>query len=183
MIDIVEEAPAHTGAREALLDLCFGEARFAKTSERLREGRLPVFAFTGLDETGKLVGTVRLWSIADESGFQSLLLGPLAVDPDCRGLKVGDRLMRHALNQAAVHGHGSVILVGDLPYYARFGFAAGLLDGVCLPGPVDHERFLGVEFAPGHLAGLEGMLCAAGLMDPMANLAAPEDVISVSRSF
>ena len=44
--------------------------------------------------------------------------------------------MRHALNQAALHGHGSVLLVGDLPYYERFGFAAGLLDGVGLPGPV-----------------------------------------------
>ncbi|MCX2722185.1 GNAT family N-acetyltransferase [Roseibium salinum] len=175
MISIVDEAPGHTGAREALLDLCFGEARFAKTSERLREGRLPVFAFVALDESGKLVGTVRLWSVADGSGAQSLLLGPLAVDPGCRGHRVGDRLMRHALNQAAVHGHGSVILVGDLPYYARFGFAAGLLDDVTLPGPVDHYRFLGVEFAPGHLAGLDGLLTAAGAIDPMAAIAVSQE--------
>lgn len=45
MIDIVDEAPDHTGAREGLLDLCFGEDRFRKTSERLREGRLPVSHF------------------------------------------------------------------------------------------------------------------------------------------
>jgi len=181
MIDIVEEVPVHTGARERLLDLCFGEARFTKTSERLREGRLPVFAFVALDESGKLVGTVRLWSVADRSGFQSLLLGPLAVDPDCRGLKVGDRLMRHALNQAAVHGHGSVILVGDLPYYARFGFAAGLLDTVAMPGPVEYGRFLGVEFAPGHLAGLDGLLSASGLMDPAVSLAVPQDLAGLAR--
>lgn len=181
MIDIVDEAPAHTGAREALLDLSFGEERFAKTSERLREGRLPVFAFAALDESGKLVGTVRLWSVADRNGFQSLLLGPLAVDPACRGLKVGDRLMRHALNQAAVHGHGSVILVGDLPYYARFGFEAGLLDDVSLPGPVAYDRFLGLEFAPGHLAGLDGVLSAAGLLDLAAPAAAPEELFTVSK--
>lgn len=168
MIDIVDEAPVHTGAREALLDLCFGEARFTKTSERLREGRLPVFAFTALDEAGKLVGTVRLWSVADRNGASTLLLGPLAVDPECRGQQVGDRLMRHALNQAAVHGHGSVILVGDLPYYARFGFEAGLLDEVSLPGPVDYDRFLGIELAPGHLAGIDGMVLAAGQIDPVA---------------
>ncbi|GAB4532729.1 MAG: N-acetyltransferase [Roseibium sp.] len=182
MIDIVDEAPVHTGAREALLDLCFGEERFLKTSERLREGRLPVFAFSALDESGKLVGTVRLWSVADRNGAQSLLLGPLAVDPTCRGGRVGDRLMRHALNQAAVHGHGSVILVGDLPYYARFGFHAGLLDDVALPGPVQYDRFLGVEFAPGHLAGLDGVLAAAGLIDPAAGLPASDGFPSVSKA-
>ncbi len=168
MIAIAEEVPGHIGAREVLLDRCFGEERFKKTSERLREGRLPVFAFVALDDTGALVGTVRLWAVQDQSGASSLLLGPLAVDPACRGQQVGDRLMRHALNQAAVFGHGSVILVGDLPYYSRFGFAAGLLTSAALPGPVDAGRFLGVEFTSGHLSGLEGMLTAAGQTDPMA---------------
>ncbi len=182
MIDIVEEAPAHAGAREALLDVCFGEARFAKTSERLREGRLPVFAFSALDETGRLVGTVRLWSVADRNGYQSLLLGPLAVAPSCRGQQVGDRLMRHALNQAAVHGHGSVILVGDLPYYSRFGFAAGLLDEVTLPGPVERHRFLGTELAPGHLAGLDGLVTGSGVIDPLSAVTSVDDRFFVSKA-
>lgn len=168
---IVDEASSHFQAREALLDLSLGDGRHLKTSERLREGRLPAFAFTALDDTGALVGTVRLWVVADAFGNQALLLGPLAVDPSKRGNKVGDRLMRHALNQAALGGYGAVILVGDLPYYARFGFAAGLLDDVDLPGPVAHERFLGLEFASGHLACLDGVLCAAGLIDPMASMA------------
>ncbi|WP_244314035.1 GNAT family N-acetyltransferase [Roseibium denhamense] len=112
MIDIVDEALEHASARERLLDASFGPDRRLKTSERLRTGRLPVFAFAALDETGMLVGTVRLWSVADPNGRQTLLLGPLAVAQGCRGQKVGDRLMRHALNQAVIHGHGSVILVG-----------------------------------------------------------------------
>ncbi|KZM49274.1 N-acetyltransferase [Labrenzia sp. OB1] len=182
MIDIVEEAPVHIGARDALLDLSFGEARLAKTSERLREGRLPVFAFAALDNSGKLVGTVRLWSVADCSGCQSLLLGPLAVDPAYRGNRVGDRLMRHALNQAAMHGHGSVILVGDLRYYARFGFAAGLLDDVALPGPVDQDRFLGLEMVRGHLGGLNGLLAAAGNLDPAVAPAPLSNGFSIPRA-
>ncbi|MEO9526276.1 N-acetyltransferase [Roseibium sp.] len=182
MIDIVEEVPAHAGAREALLDLSFGEARLARTSERLREGLLPVFAFVALDATGKLVGTVRLWSVADRSGCQSLLLGPLAVDPGCRGNRVGDRLMRHALNQATMHGHGSVILVGDLPYYARFGFAAGLLDKVVLPGPVDQDRFLGLELVRGHLAELNGVVAAAGSLDPAVAPAPLSNGFSIPKS-
>ncbi|PVB61022.1 N-acetyltransferase [Labrenzia sp. 011] len=182
MIDIVEEAPVHAGAREALLDLSFGEGRRARTCERLREGRLPVFAFVALDESGMLAGTVRLWSVADRGGVQTLLLGPLAVDPGCRGHRVGDRLMRHALNQAAVHGHGSVILVGDLPYYARFGFADGLLEDVTLPGPVDRDRLLGLEFVSGHLAGLGGLLTAAGNIDPDVASAPPSNGLSIPKA-
>ena len=41
MFDILHETPLDVAAREALLDACFGEARFAKTCERLRAGRLP----------------------------------------------------------------------------------------------------------------------------------------------
>ncbi|MES0882860.1 GNAT family N-acetyltransferase [Roseibium sp. SCP14] len=173
MITIVDEAPEHFGARERLLDLCFGDERFAKTSERVREGRLPVFAFSALVETGTLAGTVRLWSVADRNGCHSLLLGPLAVAPCHQGRQVGDRLIRHALGQAATRGHGSVILVGDPAYYERFGFAGGLLGGASLPGPVDTNRFLGLELVAGSLSGLSGELTGTGIADPAHSLAVP----------
>ena len=32
--------------------------------------------------------------------------------------------MNRALAAAAARGHGAVILLGDAPYYARFGFSA-----------------------------------------------------------
>ena len=41
MVTIRHERQTDIAAREALLDQCFGSARFAKTSERLREGRRP----------------------------------------------------------------------------------------------------------------------------------------------
>ncbi|MBO0345285.1 N-acetyltransferase [Roseibium sp. CAU 1637] len=168
MIDIVDETPAHIGAREALLDLSFGPDRFLKTSERLREGRLPAFAYSALDEDGTLVGTVRLWHVVDANGRPALLLGPLAVDATCRAGGVGGRLMRHALNQAALAGHGSVLLVGDFAYYQRFGFLQGCLDGITLPGPVEQARFLAVEFRSGAVSELQGCLQAAGAMDFVA---------------
>lgn len=162
MINIVDEAPMHVGAREALLDLSFGADRFAKTSERLREGRLPAFAYVALEDDGRLVGTVRLWHVVDAGGRAALLLGPLAVSTDCRSGGVGGRLMRHALNQATLAGHGAVLLVGDLPYYERFGFEAGRLAAVSLPGPVEEPRFLALDVRSGTVAGLEGCLRAAG---------------------
>lgn len=158
MITIVNEALEHFSAREVLLDQSFGDDRHLKTCERLRAGRLPVFAYVALDEQDKLVGTVRLWMVDDEAGLSSLMLGPLAVSASMRGLKIGDRLMRHALNQAAAFGHGSVVLVGDLSYYARFGFASGKLDRASLPGPFERHRFLGLDLMLGQVALLKGML-------------------------
>lgn len=168
MFEIRDEAPWECGAREALLDRAFGTARFEKTSERLREGRLPAIALSALavggdsDGEGNLVGTVRLWDVMTGDGRPALLLGPLAVDEGYRGTGVGGRLMRWALNRASVAGHGAVILVGDAPYYERFGFSADLTAGLDLPGPVERHRFLGLELTPGALCGACGCLAAAG---------------------
>lgn len=167
MIEIRDEAPWQHGAREGLLDRAFGAARFEKTSERLREGRLPAFALAASDEeTGALVGTVRLWNVASESGRKALLLGPLAVDAEHRSEGLGGRLMYAALNRAAVTGHRAVILVGDAPYYERFGFSAALTRDLDMPGPVDRSRFLAMELTTGALLGACGMLMADGAFDP-----------------
>ncbi len=54
----------------------------------------------------------------------ALLLGPLAVAPDHKGAGIGSALMRHAIEEAKRLEHGAILLVGDAPYYARFGFSA-----------------------------------------------------------
>ncbi len=161
---IREERASDVGAREALLDKTFGPARFAKTCERLREGRLasPGLSFVAVAD-GALVGTVRLWDI--EIGDRtSLMLGPLAVDTRIRSAGIGAALMEHALGRARKLGHKSVVLVGDAPYYARFGFDAALTEGFVLPGPVDRERFLGLELASGGLRGVKGRIVGTGAL-------------------
>ncbi len=69
MVTIREEMIADVTAREALLDAAYGAARFAKTSERLREGRLPAhgLSLVAVDH-GRLVGTVRLWQVTAGPG-------------------------------------------------------------------------------------------------------------------
>lgn len=170
MFTIDEEAPGEAGAREALLDRVFGPARFAKTSERLREGRLPELALAAHDG-GRLVGSIRLWAVTAGSrrggvGRAALLLGPLAVDPARQGEGIGARLMRSALNRAAVAGHGAVLLVGDASYYARFGFSAALTEGLELSGPVERHRFLGHELRAGALQGARGLVRPSGQLQP-----------------
>ena len=86
------------------------------------------------------------------------MLGPLAVDDTCRGLGVGAALMDRALEIAKARGHGAVILLGDAPYYARFGFTAEKTGELSLPGPFERDRLLGLELREGALDGACGMI-------------------------
>jgi predicted N-acetyltransferase YhbS len=161
-VRVEEEQGFDRRAREALLNEAFGPARFAKTSQRLREGRLPAdgLALVVRDE-GELVGSVRCWNVR-AGAREALLLGPLAVAKSHRSLGIGSMLMREALWRAATRGHKSALLVGDAPYYARFGFEARLTCALELPGPVERARFLGFEITPGALDGTKGMVTATG---------------------
>jgi predicted N-acetyltransferase YhbS len=163
MVTIRHERTADAAAREALLDRCFGPSRTAKTSERLREGRLPAeglsYVATAQD---RLIGTLRLWHVAAGPRRPALLLGPLAVDPDCRNRGIGAELMKRAIAEACRRGHREIFLVGDAPYYARFGFSAALTSQLMLPGPFERHRLLGLTLAQGAAAGAAGLLRPTG---------------------
>jgi predicted N-acetyltransferase YhbS len=162
-------------AREALLDACFGDNRHTRTCQRLRDGRAPAegLALSAVRKEGqaRLVGTVRLWHVS-AGGRSALMLGPLAVDDTCRGLGVGAALTDHALDIAKARGHGAVILLGDAPYYARFGFTAEKTGELSLPGPFERDRLLGLELREGALDGAWGMIAPTGalLLRPEAEL-------------
>ncbi|MGH7016884.1 MAG: GNAT family N-acetyltransferase [Caulobacteraceae bacterium] len=134
-----------------LLDRAFGPGRLAKTAERLREGNRSLRHLSFVAWRGaRAVGCVRLWPIrvGDE---EAILLGPFAVDEGERGNGLGARLIESALDAVAKAGALPVLLVGDLSYYGRFGFAAAR--GAALPGPVDPSRVL-VHGAPVGFGGL-----------------------------
>ncbi|HVK89944.1 MAG TPA: N-acetyltransferase [Mycoplana sp.] len=156
-------------ARERLLERAMGEGRFRKSSEKLRCGRVPAegLALVARDPHGHVIGTVRLWNVeagVDASGnaVPALLLGPLAVDPDHAGKGIGAALMRAAVTEAADRGHGAVLLVGDAPYYERFGFFAKKAQHLVMPGPFERHRFLALELKEGWLEGAAGILVASG---------------------
>ena len=174
MVTIRPEITADFTARERLLDRAFGKNRSAKTSERLREGRVPAqgLAFTAIDAKGRLIGTLRLWEVLAGSAGPALLLGPLAVDCKAQGQGIGAALMQHAIAEAKALGHASIILVGDAPYYTRFGFTHGPVADLHLPGPVDRARFLGLELVPAALDGAEGLVIGCGRREAAEPLAA-----------
>ena len=153
-------------AREALLDACFGVNRHTRTCQRLRDGRAPAEGLAlSVVRQGRLVGTVRLWHVS-AGGVPALMLGPLAVDDSCRKLGVGAALMDQALAAATAFGHGAVILLGDAPYYARFGFSSAKTCALALPGPFERERLLGLELRQGALDSAWGMIAPTGALLP-----------------
>jgi predicted N-acetyltransferase YhbS len=173
-INIRPEKGSDLAAREALLDVAYGASRHIKSSARLRLGRQPVdgLAFVAT-ERGRVVGTVRLWHVAAGRGRPALLLGPLAVHPDCRSRGIGAALTRHAAAEAQRLGHGAVLLVGDAPYYGRFGFSADKTGALRMPGPYERHRLLACELAPGALDGAHGIIHATGVKVPKPEPALP----------
>jgi predicted N-acetyltransferase YhbS len=157
-----DERAGDVGARERLLDAAFGPARVLKTCERLRAGRMAARGLSLVAERdGELVGTVRLWHV-EAGGVPALLLGPIAVDAELRSEGIGRKLMGEALFRAVCRGHKAVLLVGDAPYYERFGFSRSVTRNLVLPGPVEEDRFLGLELEPGSLASARGLVIATG---------------------
>jgi predicted N-acetyltransferase YhbS len=171
MVTIREEKIADIAAREALLDEAYGATRFAKASERLREGRLPADGLSLVAaDRGRLIGTIRLWNISAGPGRDAVLLGPLAVHPSHRNRGIGSALMRRAIARARLAGHGAILLVGDLAYYGRFGFSAAPTGELWMPGRYERDRLLALELAPNALAGSRGLIGATGRLAPKPDL-------------
>jgi predicted N-acetyltransferase YhbS len=175
------ERASDVAAREALLDACFGDNRHMRTCQRLRDGRAPAqgLALSAVRQ-GKLVGTVRLWHVS-AGGTPALMLGPLAVEASSRRFGVGAALMDHALAAAKARGHRAVILLGDAPYYARFGFSAAKTRELTLPGAFERDRLLGLELVEGGLDGAWGMIVPIGAPLPKARASRARKALLVPR--
>lgn len=147
MIDILPLQPAHLPAIESLLDQRFGPARHNRTAYRLRDGAapLPDYSFAAMDGD-RLVGSLQCWPIRLKSVAGSrlpmILLGPVAVAADREGEGIGSMLMRASLAALDDADSPPVLLIGDAPFYGRFGFTAAATRQWELPGPVDHDRLL-----------------------------------------
>jgi predicted N-acetyltransferase YhbS len=162
---ISAETAADISARDRLLDRAMGPNWRRKASEKLRRGRVPAedLAFVARDIKGDIVGTVRLWDVlATGLNGSALLLGPLAVEPSLKGVGIGSALMRHAIHEAERRGDGAILLVGDGPYYERFGFSSEKTGSLAMPGPYDPRRFLALELIAGALDGAHGVLRPSG---------------------
>ncbi|MBP7000531.1 GNAT family N-acetyltransferase [Amaricoccus sp.] len=161
MLRIHTETPQDGADVETLYDLAFAPGRTALSSYRLREG-MPHEAGLSLvarDEWDAVAGAIRYWRVrVGEAGAPALLLGPVAVHPTRQGEGLGGLLIADSLELAAAHGWLRVILVGDEPYYRRFGFTRDAGRALEYPPPTNPDRLLARALAPGGLDGVSGMV-------------------------
>lgn len=173
MWEIRPERPEDEAEIEAVVTQGFGPGRFAKTAYRLREG---VVCEAGLSfvavEDGALCGSIRFWPIVI-GAHPALLLGPLAVQSGERGRGIGIGLMKHGIELARNAGHRAIILVGDLAYYSKVGFARLAPGKAIFPGAVDPERILGLSLNGAPLENLAGDVCRARIDYPVCADSAP----------
>lgn len=160
MYRLEEETEADWWDVEALYDLCFAPGRTALSSYRLRDG-VPTVAALCLvlrDGEGILAGVIRYWPV-EVGGHDVLLLGPVAVHPTRQGEGLGGLLINESIGEARRLGWERVMLVGDAPYYSRFGFRK--LEGVVMPPPTNPDRVLGLELRKGAWQGITGAVTKA----------------------
>lgn len=142
-MELYPETPADQPEVEALLDTCFAPGRTALSSYRLRDGVPPArdLCLVARGSAGEVAGAIRFWPVR-VGAQKAMLLGPIAVHPTRQGEGLGAFLLQSGLDGADRAGVARVLLVGDAPYYGRFGFRR--LSGVVMPPPTNPDRVLGV---------------------------------------
>jgi len=155
MLHITPETPNDTPEVEYLFDLAFAPGRQALSSYRLRDGVPPVAALclVARGDEGALAGAIRYWPVKI-GRYDALLLGPVAVHPTRQGEGVGRLLLGESMELAEALGWERVVLVGDAPYYGRYGFK--LLSDVRFPPPTNPARVLGRALKEGAFEGVSG---------------------------
>ena len=68
-------------------------------------------------------------------------------------------LIHESLAHARVLGWERALLVGDAPYYRRFGFEK--VEGVEMPPPTNPDRVLALELVPGAWDAVRGKVTKA----------------------
>jgi predicted N-acetyltransferase YhbS len=159
VIHLAEETAEDWWEIEALFDLCFAPGREALSSYRLRDGvaRVAELCLVARDGDGTMAAAIRYWPVR-VAGQPALLLGPVAVHPTRQGEGLGALLITESLERAAALGWTRVILVGDEPYYRRFGFGREVARALDYPPPTNPDRLLARALEPGAFEGVSGMV-------------------------
>ncbi len=160
-LTLIPETEIDAPAIERLNERAFGPGRFARSAYRLREGNPPDLGLSFVAFVGTmLVGSNCMTRIAF-GNTPALLLGPLTVDPAFRSRGIGASLVEASLSAARAAGHTLVLLVGDEPYYQRFGFKRVPHGRLEMPGPVDPQRVLVCELQDGAFENVRGQILPA----------------------
>ena len=159
MFRLSQENPEDHDEVEYLLDLCFAPGRTALSSYRLRNGvpKVAELSLAARDEYNILAGSISYWPVhIGKDRHDALLLGPVAVHPTRQGEGLGALLINESLELAHQSGRNRIVLVGDAPYYKRFGFSKA--DFLKMPPPTNPDRLLYRALTDNAFDGVSGLI-------------------------
>ncbi|MEM7547173.1 MAG: N-acetyltransferase [Pseudomonadota bacterium] len=162
MFTFSQETDSDRDEVEWLYDLAFAPGRHALSSYKLRANVPPVpeLSVVARDDLGVLGGAIRYWPVSiGDADATALLLGPVAVHPTRQGEGLGAMLIFDTLERATAAGWDRIILVGDEPYYSRFGFSRQMASRLRFPPPTNPDRILAREMRPGAFDQISGEVC------------------------
>ena len=149
-------------------------ARFAKTSERLREGRLPADRLVA--GRGRTRPSRRHGSAVERHRRPGA--GRSAARPAWRCIRpIAIAASARRSSAALSRGRGSPATAlffwsATRRITAVSAFRAASTGGLWMPGRYDRDRLLALELKPGALDGARGLIGAAGPLAPAPDLAA-----------
>lgn len=173
--EISLETSSDGDAVEDLVSSAFGPGREKRTVYQFRDGvdRLHSLCLAARGTDGDLLGSLRFWPVLLPDCEVEALFGPLAVNPDLRGLGIGKSLTARGIAEARTAGFGAVLIIGDPAYYQPFGFSEQAVSGLTLPGPTAPLTFMGMELKLGRLQGVQGpVIPAKSAIQPRRSLSA-----------
>lgn len=166
---IREQSPEDQPNIRALHEAAFGPGRFARTAYRVREGCALEHALClKVEIGGVLAGAIHFAPVTIGGRAGGLLLGPLAIAPGYVNQGWGLKLILEGAKRGAALGYELIVLVGDLPYYARADFSVVRPGRIWLPGPANPARILGLELAAGAFERYSGEV--RGISAPHATM-------------
>jgi HAD superfamily hydrolase (TIGR01509 family) len=145
-VRLVEEAAFGRTTEADLVDLCRSHGKVSLSLVVMREERV--------------VGHILFTPVTLDPacpGWHGLGLGPVAVLPEFQRTGIGSRLIEAALNICREQGIDFVVLLGNLRYYARFGFIPASEFGLGNEYGAGAE-FMARELKPGVLRGANGVV-------------------------
>ena len=117
------------------------------------------------DDGNKMIGYAMLTKIAikgvaamPKNKFEILLFASVAIDTEQQNKGFGEILIRENLKRAKTEGYAAVILAGNPIYYKRFGFTKSSKFGIQNKQNIPDENVLILEFVPGILDGMMGIV-------------------------
>ncbi|MCT8970821.1 GNAT family N-acetyltransferase [Microbaculum marinisediminis] len=146
-VTIRQEAPADVSAIRCVISAAFDSELEAKLIDKLRKDGDLVLSLVA-EKDGKIVGYAGFSRLRIEgSDNRATALAPVAVARCYQRRGVGTALVRDGIGRLEEAGEDLVFVLGDPPYYKRFGFDSRIASHYCAQwsGPA----FMALALEPG----------------------------------